>query len=730
MAKGIMYIDGQRVPFDGETNVLSVIRKAGIEMPTFCYYSDLSVYGACRMCVVEDERGKIETSCSMKPRDGLSIRTNTSRLLKHRRMILELLLASHNCSCTTCEKSGDCRLQELAMRFGVRRVRFGDSREESQLDDSSPAVVRDPSKCILCGDCVRVCGETIGMGIIDFAQRGYNMRVSPAFNRTLSETHCISCGQCSAVCPTGAITVYNQIGKAWRAIHDPKVRTVVQIAPAVRVAVGEAFGLPAGANVLDQLVTALKYMGVDEIYDTTFAADFTTIEESQEFLARLENGGPFPMFTSCCPAWVKYLELENPKYLKHISTCKSPMEMFASIVREHYQEKDAQDGRTTFQIAIMPCTAKKMEAARPQFRHDGKPDVDLVLTTQEIINMIKESGIQLPQMEMEAPDLPFGLGSGSATIYGTTGGVAEAVVRHCMPDKSRNTLRALEYSPLRGNESVREATVQVGDREIHLAVVHGLIHAQELLKEIDAGNAYYDLIEVMTCPGGCVGGAGQPYGLKQKKQDRTAGLYAADRSAPFKRAEYNPVVTSMLDAYTPEQRHDLLHVDYTKKRSSLCSAAARITGRLLRFLSGFPSFFAFLALFVFFLAYQYDFRYDGKIISARHSAGFLFWRYSNGHRQHSRLRLCAIRHVLRGGEPDLPPLPGHDRWEPVGGRLSQLLFCGDPLLCGHPRHTPRRRQHSGHAEVGRCHSRRSAEHSCHSVHRRIHRAAPHRRHHL
>ena len=366
MAKGIMYIDGQRVPFDGEPNVLSVIRKAGIELPTFCYYSDLSVYGACRMCVVEDERGKIETSCSMKPRDGLSIRTNTSRLLQHRRMILELLLASHNCSCTTCEKSGDCRLQELAMRFGVRRVRFGDSREESTLDDSSPAVVRDPSKCILCGDCVRMCEETIGMGIIDFAHRGYNMRVSPAFGRKLSETHCISCGQCAAVCPTGAITVYNQIGKAWRAIHDPQKRVVVQIAPAVRVAVGEAFGLPAGQNVLDQLVTALKFMGVDEVYDTTFGADFTTIEESEEFLARLEAGGPFPMFTSCCPAWVKYLENENPKYLKHISTCKSPMEMFASIIRKHYQEKDAEDGRTTFHIAIMPCTAKKMEAARPQ----------------------------------------------------------------------------------------------------------------------------------------------------------------------------------------------------------------------------------------------------------------------------------------------------------------------------------------------------------------------------
>ena len=519
MAKGIMYIDGQRVPFDGEKNVLAVIRKAGIDMPTFCYYSELSVYGACRMCVVEDERGKIDASCSMEPRDGMVIRTNTARLLKHRRMILELMLSSHCRDCTTCEKNGSCRLQELALRFGVRHVRFKDTRPHYEIDTSSPAIVRDPNKCILCGDCIRVCEEMQGMGILNFAHRGSDLVVCPAFDRKLGETNCISCGQCAAACPTGAITVYNQIGKAWRAIHDPKVRTVVQIAPAVRVAVGEAFGLEPGVNAINKLVSALKMMGADEVYDTTFGADLTVMEEADEFLERLKKGGPFPMFTSCCPAWVKYLELENPKYLKHISTCKSPMEMFASIVREHYQEKDAQDGRTTFHIAIMPCTAKKMEAARPQFRHNGKPDVDLVLTTQEIINMIKESGIQLPQMELEAPDLPFGLGSGSATIYGTTGGVAEAVVRHCMPDKSRNTLRALEYSPLRGNDSIREATVQVGDREIHLAVVHGLIHAQELLKEIDAGNAYYDLIEVMTCPGGCVGGAGQPYGLKQKKQE-------------------------------------------------------------------------------------------------------------------------------------------------------------------------------------------------------------------
>ena len=565
MAKGIMYIDGQRVPFDGEPNVLSVIRKAGIEMPTFCYYSDLSVYGACRMCVVEDERGKIETSCSMQPRDGLKIRTNTARLLKHRRMILELMLASHNCSCTTCQKSGDCHLQDLAVQFGINTVRFGDNRECGAFDDSSPAIVRDPTKCILCGDCVRVCSENIGMNIIDFAHRGYNMQVTPAFGRNLSETKCVSCGQCSAVCPTGAITVYNQIGPAWRAIHDPQKRVVVQIAPAVRVAVGEAFGLAPGQNALDLLVSALKMMGVDEVYDTTFGADFTTIEEGTEFLQRLEKGGPFPMFTSCCPAWVKYLENENPKYLKHISTCKSPMEMFAAILRDRYAEKDREDGRTTFHIAIMPCTAKKMEAARPEFVRDGRRDVDLVLTTQEVVNMIKESGIQLPQIELESPELPFGLGSGAGVIYGTTGGVAEAVVRFCLPDKPKNVLRELKYSPLRGNKAIRVAVIRVGDRDVHMAIVHGLANAQKLLKEIEAGNAYFDLVEVMTCQGGCVGGAGQPHGMKQDKDDRAEGLYNLDRMAPFKRAERNPVVASFLQGLDEDKRHTLLHVDYVKE---------------------------------------------------------------------------------------------------------------------------------------------------------------------
>lgn len=563
MAKGIMIVDGQRVPFDGEKNVLSVIRKAGIDMPTFCYYSELSVHGACRMCIVENVKtGKIDASCSMEPRDGLEIRTNTARLLRHRRMILELMLASHDCSCTTCAKSGNCRLQALAQRFGVSRVRFPDTRERYEQDNTSLAIFRDPNKCILCGDCVRVCEELQGQGILNYAHRGSELQVMPAFDRKLADTKCVGCGQCAAVCTTGAITVKNQIGQAWQALHDPKNRVVVQIAPAVRVALGEEFGLPAGENVMDRLVKALKLMGVEEVYDTDFAADMTTISESQEFLERLKAGGPFPIFTSCCPAWVKYLELNDPKYLRNISSCKSPMEMFAAVLRDKYQAKDAADGRRTYHMAIMPCTAKKMEAARAEFTRDGQPDVDLVITTRELVDMIREAGIQLTELEPEAPDLPFGLGSGAAVIYGVTGGVAEAVVRYCLPDKSNNALQAIRVTDLRGDGAIREVNLTVEGQELHIAIVNGLSHAKELIADVEAGKRFYHLVEVMTCQGGCVGGAGQPYGLTAAKKRRGAGLYEADATAMFKGAEKNPIVTRLLDEYGHERCHELLHVRY------------------------------------------------------------------------------------------------------------------------------------------------------------------------
>lgn len=559
MAKGIMYINGQRVPFDGEKNVLSVIRKAGINMPTLCYYSDLSVYGACRMCVVEDERGKIDASCSMEPRDGLSIKTNSARLLKYRRMIIELLLASHNRDCALCGKSGDCKLRSLALQFGVDRVRFEDTREHMPLDTSSPSVVRDPNKCILCGDCVRTCEEIQGMNIIDFTRRSSNLRVMPAFDQKLAETDCIGCGQCAAVCPTGAITIYNDIGKVWRALHDSTKRVVFQVAPAVRVAIGEAFGLHPGENTIGKIVASLRLMGAAEVYDTSFAADLTTIVEAKEFMDRLQNGGTFPMFTSCCPAWVKYVEYQRPELLRHISTCKSPMEMFAAVLREYYQKHN--DGRELYQVAIMPCTAKKGEAKREEFMHDGKPDVDAVITTTEFINMIKESGIDFANLEDDSVDMPFGIASGSGVIFGSTGGVAEAVARCCCPDKSKNATMTIEYSGLRGMDGVRVATMLVGTRTIRLAVCNGLLNAQKLIDEIETGREYFDLIEVMTCRAGCVGGAGQPHGLTRDKYARADGLYNIDKTALIKRSEQNPIVDNLL-AEIGEREHELLHVHY------------------------------------------------------------------------------------------------------------------------------------------------------------------------
>ena len=557
-----MTINNRKVAFDDEKNVLSVIRKSGIDLPTFCYHSELSTYGACRMCVVEDDRGKIFASCSEVPRDGMVIYTNTPRLQHHRKMILELLLSSHCRDCTTCKKNGVCILQNLAKQLGVSYIRFENNKPTLPLDESSDCIVRDPNKCILCGDCVRTCDEIQGLGILDFAYRGSNMQVMPAFNRTMAETDCVGCGQCRVVCPTGAITIKQNIHPVWMALSDKNTRVVAQIAPAVRVAVGDKFGIPKGENALGQLVAALRRMGFDEIYDTNFGADLTVMEEAKEFVERLESGENLPLFTSCCPAWVKFCENKYPDLRKHISTCRSPQEMFGAIIKEEAR-MNKEDTRKTMVVSIMPCTAKKAEILRPEHYTDGEQNVDLVLTTTEITRMIKEAGIDLSQMPSEALDMPFGLSSGAGAIFGVTGGVTEAVLRRPVDSSAAEDLENISFTGIRGTEGIKEAVVDFHGRELKLAVVNGLRNADEVMKKIQSGEVYYDFVEVMACKRGCMAGGGQPVPIGPRtKAARFEGIYKIDSVAQIKRSNENPIIQTLYDGLLKGKEHKLLHNEW------------------------------------------------------------------------------------------------------------------------------------------------------------------------
>lgn len=555
-----MTINNRRVAFTNEKNVLSVIRRAGIDLPTFCYHSELSTYGACRMCVVEDNRGRIFASCSETPRDGMVIYTNTPKLQHHRKMIIELLLASHCRDCTTCAKNGVCTLQKLSRQLGIMDVRFENNKKQLEKDTTSECVVRDPNKCILCGDCVRTCDEIQGLGILDFAFRGSKMQVTPAFNKDLSQTDCVGCGQCRAVCPTGAITIKQNVDPVWRALSDKNVRVVVQIAPAVRVAMGDKFGIKKGENVLGRLVAALRRIGFDEVYDTNFGADLTVMEESKELLERLESGENLPLFTSCCPAWVKFCENRYPEFRKNISTCRSPQEMFGALIKEEARMKAAEDTRKTMVISIMPCTAKKAEITRPEHFTDGEQNVDYVLTTTEVTRMIQEAGIDLAQVKPEALDMPFGLASGAGAIFGVTGGVTEAVLRRLVNSNKAEDLEAISFTGVRGVDGIKEARVKLGEREVKIAVVNGLQCASEVLEKMKAGEVHYDFVEVMACKRGCIAGGGQPVPIGPRtKKARLEGLYKIDTMAQIKLSNQNPIVEAAYEGILKGKEHKLLH---------------------------------------------------------------------------------------------------------------------------------------------------------------------------
>ncbi len=554
-----MIIDGIPVLIEGEKNVLELCRKIGIKMPTFCYHSELSIYGACRMCMVENEWGGLDAACSMPPKAGASVKTNTERLRRYRKNILELLLANHCRDCTICENNNKCILQDLAMRFNIEGVRFPNRAKSTKgEDESSPCISRDAGKCILCGDCVRVCNEIQHVGAIDFARRGSNMIISTAFGKPLAESPCVGCGQCAAVCPTGAIVVKNDIDKVWKAIDDPNVKTTVQIAPAVRVAIGKELDMPEGSNVFGKIVAALRRMGFDELYDTTLGADLTVLEESAEFAARLESGENLPLITSCCPGWIQFCEKKHPEFLPNVSTCRSPMQMMASVLK-----KRDDSGKKMFHVAIMPCTGKKFEAEREEFKTELGPNVDAVITTQELIVMIKESGVMFDVLEPEAVDMPFGTISGAGVIFGVTGGVTEAVLRRVSSDKTRGALMSVANAGQRGNDGIKEFTVPFGEKELKIAVVSGLGNAESVLERVKAGE-HFDFIEIMACPGGCINGGGQPYVDKDGCGARSRGLYEADRLLSIRRSEENPALAAIYEDVIKGDVHGMLHVHYKK----------------------------------------------------------------------------------------------------------------------------------------------------------------------
>ena len=549
------------VEFTNEKNLLTIIKKAGIDIPTLCSIDELSTVGDCRMCTVEDDKGRMFASCSEEPRDGMVIFTNTRRLRKYRKLIIELLLAAHCQDCNTCSKNGDCRLQHMARRYGIMNVRFSDYRERLPQDHSSPSIIRDPNKCILCGNCVRVCEELEGIGAINFSKRGSEARVTPAFGKSIAETDCVGCGQCRVFCPTGAISIHHHRSWVWDALEDPELRVVAQVAPAVRVALGDAFEIPEGENVMGRIVNVLHRMGFDEVYDTTYGADLTIVEETKEFLERIESGKNLPLLTSCCPAWVKFVGEQFPEFIDNVSTCRSPQGMQSATVKEYFRDPaNNPDGRKTVMVSIMPCTAKKMEKERENSYTRGEKDTDYVITSMELIEMITTSGIDFKNLDPEASDIPFGFGSGGGVIFGVSGGVTEAVLRNLTEGHSKEVLHNIVISGVRSDSAVREFTVNYKGTDLNICVVSGLAKARQIMEQVRSGEKKFHFIEVMACPGGCIMGGGQPIKIgRPHVQNRQEGIYRSDKMASVKKCGDNPMVLSLYGGFLKGKEHLLLH---------------------------------------------------------------------------------------------------------------------------------------------------------------------------
>lgn len=574
MAMVNITVNGKKFQVPAGMSVLQACKMKDIYIPTLCYHPELKPEGACRLCVVEVNTAKtLVAACVYPVAEGLEIKTNSERVRKARRTIVELLLANHPKDCLTCQKSGKCELQKIAQELGVRKLRFeGGARREHVKDESTPSLVRDPEKCILCGRCVRMCRDIQGMNVYGFQKRGFNTLVAPAFDCDLSEADCSLCGQCATVCPTGAIVERDDTDKVWAAINDPDKIVLVQMAPSVRVALGEEFGMAPGSIVTGKMVSALRKMGFDYVFDINFAADLTIMEEGYEFINRLKNKGVLPMITSCSPGWVNTLELKYPGLIPHLSTAKSPQGMFGAIAKTYFAEREKIDPSKIVTVSVMPCTAKKYEAARPELSDSGFTDIDIVITTRELGRMMRSLNIDFTNLPDGEFDSPLGTGTGAAVIFGTTGGVMEAALRTVAEVLTGKSFDKVDYKEVRGMAETREAVIPVGDLQVKVAVVNTLKAAQEMCKRVAAGTADYHFIEIMACPGGCIGGGGQPVPVDfMKRMQRQKALFAIDEASVIRKSHENPEIktlyTEFLGQPLSEKAHKLLHTSYKNRKN-------------------------------------------------------------------------------------------------------------------------------------------------------------------
>jgi NADP-reducing hydrogenase subunit HndD len=569
-------IDGIQVEVPQGSTALEAARAAGIHIPTLCYLKGVNEIGACRMCLVEVKGARsLQASCVFPVADGMEIKTNSPVVREARKVNLELILSNHDRKCLTCVRSENCELQALSKQLGVNDIRYEGEKINYTVDDMSPSIVRDPNKCILCRRCVSTCRNVQGIGAIGATERGFKSIIEPVFGKSLSEVNCIFCGQCIEACPVGALRERDDTDKVWDAINNPDLHVVVQTAPAVRVALGEEFGMPIGTRVTGKMAAALRRLGFDRIFDTDFAADLTIMEEGTELLGRLKNGGKLPMITSCSPGWIKYCEHNYPDFLENLSSCKSPHEMMGAVVKSYYAEKNNIDPSRIYVVSIMPCTSKKFEAQRPELRSTGYPDVDVVLTTRELARMIKQAGIDFVKLPDETFDPILGDSTGAAVIFGATGGVMEAALRTVAEIVTGKPLEDLEIHAVRGLDGVKEVEVNLGSMTVKAAVAHGAANAKALLEKVKSGEKEYHFIEVMGCPGGCVTGGGQPIVHAQDQMDinvrmvRAAAIYDEDRGLPVRKSHENESVKKVYAEYFGEpnshKAHELLHTHYTPR---------------------------------------------------------------------------------------------------------------------------------------------------------------------